>query len=97
MTYADISEDSEAYVRISSVDLNQKSFVGGPRMGTMKGTKLSLWTLDSGSLDNWNLVCAFAGSAEYATDHWRFTVGTSFATGNLDSNETYYLGLDGVW
>ena len=97
MTYVDISEDSEAFVRISKFDKDDKSYRAGAGMGTLTGTRLSIWSLDSGSTDDWSLECTFSGTADYATDHWRFTIESTTATGNLDSDKTYYLGLDGVW
>lgn len=97
MTYADISEDSEAFVRISRLDQEDKAFAGSPNLGKIAQTKLSLWSLDSGTLDEWSLVNIFYGSATYATDHWEFGIDSSIATGSLDSGTAYYLGLEGAW
>jgi len=97
MTNEDLSETSNANIRISSHDKSNKSFMSSSNMGTISSTKLSMWTKTSGGLDDWELVCSFRGSAVYETDHWNFSIDSSFATGNLDSDETYYISLDGVW
>ena len=97
MTYAEVGEDSEAFVRISKYDTNDKSYRAGLGMGSIDSCRLSVWELDSGSTDDWSLECVFDGSASYVTDHWEFTISSTSATGSLDSDKTYYLGLDGVW
>lgn len=97
MTYSSLAEDSEAHIRISQYDQDEKSYKSGDGMGSLGGARLSLWTLDSGSTDNWNLECAFDGTATYVDDHWKYSISSTHATGTLDSDKTYYLGLDGVW
>ena len=97
MSQADVGIDSDAHVRISAYDQDNKSYRAGAGMGSIDSCRLTLWSLDSGSTDDWIVECIFKGSAYYDSDHWNFTISSTSATGNLDGNETYYLGLDGVW
>jgi len=97
MTYADASQDSAAFIRVSQYDMDEKNYRAGSGLGSLSGVRLSVWCLDSGSTDDWSLEFVFDGTASFVTDHWKLDISSTSATGSLDSDKTYYLGLDGVW
>ena len=96
----DLKVDSTQIVRISRWDQDDKSFKTNID-SALDSAYLSIWSLDSGTLDDWNLVVRYGGSVQYITanDNWRFTrTSTHAATDDLiDSGGTYYIKIDGVW
>lgn len=92
--------DSDQTVRVSRWDKDEKSFKTSTD-SLQNGFSLSMWSLDSGTLDDWNLVARYSGSIQYITanNYWRFIKdSTHFATNDtLDSGDTYYIKIDGVW
>ena len=92
--------DSNQEIRISRWDKDEKSFKTSSD-SQQGGFHLTMWSLDSGTLDDWNLVAKYRGSIRYisADNYWMFDKdSTSFATNDtLDSGDTYYIKLDGVW
>ena len=90
--------DSAQIVRVSRWDELDKSFKASS--DSSFSASLSMWSLDSGQLDDWNLVGRFDGQVRYldSVDHWSFSkTSTNFATSSVDSGGTYYIKIDGVW
>ena len=90
--------DSSQTVRVSRWDELDKSFKASS--DSSFSASLSMWSLDSGQLDDWNLVGRFDGQVRYldSVDHWSFSkTSTNFATSSVDSGGTYYIKIDGVW
>ena len=97
----DLATDSDQYVRISFSDRDGKRFKTSST-ATIDGTRLSMWQLDTGSVDNWTLVALYEGTITYepATKHWRFSRdsdGSLLTVGSVDSTGTYYLSVQGLW
>jgi hypothetical protein len=96
----DLDVDSAQTIRISRWDQSEKSFKTS-LTDSAQGFQVSLWSLDSGTLDNWNLMARYEGNIYYNTTHdnWNFTkTSTLLATQDgLDSGSAYYIKLDGVW
>ena len=95
-----LDTDSEQAIRISKWDQEEISFKTSLN-DSAQGFQLSLWNLDSGSTDDWNLMARFEGNIFYeSTDnYWRFNK-TSTLIGTQDSlnnGGTYYIKIDGVW
>ena len=92
--------DSFQFVRISRWDQDDKSFKTSVT-DSSGFFSLSMWSLDSGQLDDWNLLARYTGSVQYvdADDYWRFTkTRTVLASQDgVDSGDTYYLKIDGIW
>ena len=86
-------------VKISRYDVRDKSFKTST--SNSQSVSLSLWSLDSGTADDWNLMGRYQGSTQYvaADDYWLFTkTSDTFATSDtVDSGGTYYIKIDGVW
>ena len=98
----DLTIDSTQTIRISRWDQDEKSFktsVTDSAQG--QGFQLSLWSLDSGTLDDWNLEARYEGDILYNStdDYWRFSKTSTLLASSttLDSGDTYYIKLDGVW
>ena len=89
--------DSDQWVRISRWDQDDKSFKTSAT--ATHATSLSLWSLDSGTIDDWNYIARYEGNLQYVTDHWIFEkTSTTHATSDLvDSGGTYYIKVDGAW
>ena len=92
--------DSFQFVRISRWDQDDKSFKTSVT-DSSGFFSLSMWSLDSGQLDDWNLLARYTGTIQYidADDYWRFTkTRTVLASQDgVDSGDTYYLKIDGIW
>ena len=91
--------DSQQILRVSRWDQEEKSFKTSVT-SAFQPVNLSMWKLDSGTLDEWNLVALYKGSVQYVTanDYWRFTKDSTLASyGQVDSGDTLYIKLDGVW
>ena len=92
--------DSTQYVRISRFDQDNKSFKSSVT-DSAGFFSLSMWSLDSGQLDDWNLLARYTGTVQYiaADEYWRFTkTRTVLASQDgVDSGDTYYLKIDGIW
>ena len=97
-TRSTLDGDSNQDFRISRWDQNDKSF---KTSNTSSGhaTSVSVWNLDSGQLDDWNLVARYEGTVQYTNDYWVFTKTSTIlaTTDGVDSGGTYYLKLDGMW
>jgi hypothetical protein len=88
--------DSDQMFTINGKDLNKKEFKAG--IDTSFPTNLSIWELDSGSLDNWTFLEYLSGNVKYKDSNWEFTkTSVLFSHGTIESDGTYYLSLDGVW
>lgn len=97
-----LGTDSSQIIRMSRWDQSEKSFKSSAIIGdSAQSFQLSMWSLDSGTIDDWNLMARYEGNIFYnSTDNnWRFTkTSTLLATRDaLDSGDTYYIKLDGVW
>ena len=97
-----LGTDSGQVIRISRWDTSEKSFKSSAIIGdSAQSFQLSMWSLDSGTQDDWNLMARYEGNIFYnSTDaNWRFTkTSTLLATQDaLDSGDTYYIKIDGVW
>ena len=97
-----LGTDSSQVIRVSRWDTSAKSFKSSAIIGdSAQGFQLSLWSLDSGTQDDWNLMARYEGNISYNStdDNWRFTkTSTLLATQDgLDSGDAYYIKLDGVW
>ena len=90
--------DSGQYFRISRYDQNERSYKTSTDSAGISG-ELSLWSLDSGTTADWNLLAKFGGTVQYTSDTWIFqrTSTTLATTDGVDSGGTYYIKLDGVW
>ena len=90
--------DSTQVFRISRYDQSEKSFKTS--IDSAMDAQLSIWSLDSGTADDWNFLARYEGSVEYiaADNYWRFTKSSTIAstTTPVDSGETYYIKIDGV-
>lgn len=97
---SDLSVDSAQYVKISRYDQIAKSYKTS-NDSDVAGNTLSIWNLDSGSSDDFNLLARYTGSLQYvaATDYWLFEkTTTTFSTADgVDSGGTYFIKIDGVW
>lgn len=88
--------DSDQSFKIHGTDQNKKQFTTG--VNTQFSTKLSIWALDSGTLDNWTFMEYLDGYVRYQDSNWTFTKNTVlFSDGTLEADRTYYLALQGVW
>ena len=98
VTTSNLDVDSDQTIRVARVDQNDKSF---KTSNTTAGhaTSLSIWNLDSGEVDDWNLLARYEGTVQYTTDNWVFTKTSTIlsTTDGVDSGGTYYLKLDGMW
>ena len=95
----DLNIDSTQIVRISRYDQLDKSFKTSIT-SSMDSVQLSIWSLDSGTADDWNFLARYDGSVQYveANNYWRFTKSSTLAatTTPVDSGGTYYIKIDGV-
>ena len=95
-----LGTDSDQMIRISRWDQSEKSFKTS-LADSAQGYQLSMWSLDSGTEDDWNLMARYEGNIFYnSTDnYWRFSkTSTLLSTQDvLDSGDAYYIKLDGVW
>ena len=91
--------DSTQILRISSHDQLDKS-IKTSITSAINNVQLSVWSLDSGTVDDWNFLARYEGSVQYVTsdNYWRFTKSSTLAatTTPVDSGGTYYLKIDGV-
>ena len=94
-----LSIDSTQIVRISRYDQLDKS-IKTSIDSAMDSVQLSIWSLDSGTVDDWNFLARYDGSVQYieADNYWRFTKSSTLAatTTPVDSGGTYYIKIDGV-
>ena len=90
--------DSTQIVRISRYDQLDKSIKTS--IDSAMDAQLSIWSLDSGTVDDWNFLARYEGSIQYieADNFWRFTKSSTIAasTTPVDSGGTYYIKIDGV-
>ena len=91
--------DSGQYIRISRYDQKENSYKTSTDSAGLGTFQLSIWSLDSGTNDDWNLLAKFGGDVQYTSDTWIFqrTSTTLATTDGVDSGGTYYIKLDGVW
>jgi hypothetical protein len=91
--------DANHQIRISRYDMNDHSYKTSTDSSGISGMDLSMWSLDSGTISDWNLLAKFRGTIQYTSDTWIFQKdSTSIATTDgVDSGGTYYIKLDGVW
>lgn len=88
--------DSDQSFKIHGKDLDKKDFKTG--INITFPTKLSVWELDSGTLDNWTFMEYLEGNVKYQDSNWQFTkTSVLFSDGTIESDGTYYLALQGVW
>jgi len=91
--------DSTQIIRISSHDQLDKS-IKTSITTTINNVQLSMWSLDSGTVDDWNFLARYEGDVQYITTdkYWRFTKTSTLAatTTPVDSGGTYYIKIDGV-
>ena len=88
--------DSDQTFKIHAKDQDKKEFKTG--VNTSFTTKLSVWELDSGTLDDWTFMEYLEGNAKYQDSNWTFTkTSVLFSDGTIESDGTYYLALQGVW
>ena len=95
-----LDNDSTQYLRISRWDQDEKSFK--TNVTDSSGFfSLSMWNLDSGETDDWNLLARYTGTIQYieADEYWRFTKTRTVLASNdgVDGGDTYYLKIDGIW
>ena len=94
-----VDSDSDQYIKISRWDDRDKSFKTST--GDTQDVSLSLWSLDSGTADDWNLMGRYQGTVQYVAldDYWLFSkTDISLASSDtVDSGGTYYIKIDGVW
>ena len=97
---SDLGVDSSQFVKISRYDQISKSYKTSSA-SIVSGNSLSIWNLDSGSTDDFNLLARYEGNLQYvaATDYWLFEkTTTTFSTiDGVDSGGTYFIKIDGVW
>jgi hypothetical protein len=97
---SNLDVDSDQYVRISRYDESGRSFKTSSS-SNVAGNTLSIWNLDSGTSDDFNLLARYEGNLQYvaATNYWLFekTTTTFATTDGVDSGGTYFIKIDGVW
>ena len=95
---ADTNVDSNHVLKIARWDTNEKSF-SFTEGKTVAGRELSIFSNDSD--DKYSLVAIYSGTATWSDSgagYWTFTQ-TSKVTGtdNIDSGDSYYISLNGIW
>ena len=87
------------YFRISRYDQANRSYKISTDSAGLSGLDLSIWSLDSGTTNDWNLLAKFEGTVQYVNDTWVFQQTSTYlaTTDVVDSGETYYIKLDGAW
>jgi hypothetical protein len=91
--------DSGQYFRISRYDQAERSYKISTDSAGLSGLDLSIWSLDSGTTNDWNLLAKFGGNVQYTNDTWVFQRTSTYlaTTDGVDSGGTYYIKLDGAW
>jgi hypothetical protein len=91
--------DSGQYFRISRYDQGSKSYKTSTDSAGITGFNLSIWSLDSGTTDDYNLLAKFGGTVQYDNETWVFQRTSTYlaTTDGVDSGGTYYIKLDGAW
>ena len=95
ITNADLT-DSGQFIRISRYDQAERSY----KTADVNNVPfdLSIWSLDSGTTNDWNLLAKYGGEVQYTDDTWIFQwSSTKLSQSSVDSGGTYYLKLDGAW
>ena len=92
-------KDSGQFFRISRYDQAERSYKTSTDSAGITGLDLSIWSLDSGTTNDWNLLARFEGSVQYTNETWVFQQTNTIiaTTEEVDSGGTYYLKLDGAW
>ena len=88
--------DSGQYIRISRYDQAERSY----KTAAVNNVPfdLSIWSLDSGTTNDWNLLAKYGGEVQYTDDTWIFErTSTTLSQSTIDSGGTYYIKLDGAW
>ena len=92
-------EDSGQYFRIHQYDQSRRSYKTSTNSPGITGLDLSIWSLDSGTTDEWSLLARFEGNVQYTNKTWVFQQTNTIiaTTDGIESGGTYYLKLDGAW
>ena len=88
--------DSGQFIRISRYDQVDRSY----KTAAVNNVPfdLSIWSLDSGTTNDWNLLAKYGGEIQYTNNTWIFQrTSTTLSQSSIDSGGTYYLKLDGAW
>ena len=95
--------DSDQVLKISRWDNNDKSFkfdgMSGGSPAVISGRELSIFSNDSD--DKYSLKAILSGTVSYSDSgagYWTFTKTARVASvGQLDSGDSYYISLNGIW
>lgn len=103
ITLANLVTDSDQVLKISRWDTNDKAFkfdgmsAGSPAV--ISNRELSIFSNDSD--DKYSLVAIFNGNVSYSDSgagYWTFTKTSRVASfGTVDSGDSYYISLQGIW
>lgn len=98
-----LQSDSDQVLKISRWDTNEKAFKfdglyqGNPAV--ISNRELSIFSNDSD--DKYSLKAILTGSVTYSdsgSGYWTFTKSSKVASvGQLDSGDSYYISLQGIW
>jgi hypothetical protein len=90
--------DSGEVLKFSRWDTNEKSFTFDPDR-PIPNRELSIFSNDSN--DKYSLVAIYTGEVSYSdsdTGYWKFTKTSKITgIGNIDSGDSYYISLQGIW
>lgn len=90
--------DSDQVLKIARWDTNEKSFMWDGT-ATISGRELSIFSNDSD--DKYKLMAILSGNVSYSDSgagYWTFTKTSRVAAfGSIDSGDSYYISLQGIW
>lgn len=95
--------DSDQVLKISRWDTNEKAFkfdgMASGNPAVISNRELSIFSNDSD--DKYSLLAIMSGDIKYSDSgagYWTFTKTSRVASvGQLDSGDSYYISLQGIW